>query len=174
MACRKRDVEERGRPHTFLPKETTMYGRQLLRHGRGNPDTDQCWNLRIDTDQGVRQAAQNWKQACPPYASGESYRASYAAVGKAHHVGKDSTAARRPDRTLIPDMLDRNQLSQPPYGLEQTGVYPARKRMQPRNRRRENRTSGTVRGTSGNRRSYRSDAAMIRSKLANLIGRGTI
>ena len=75
VACRKRDVEELGRPHTFLPKETTMYGIQLLRHGRGNPETDQCWNLRIDTDQGVRQAAQNWEQACPPYAYGESYRA---------------------------------------------------------------------------------------------------
>lgn len=56
MACRKRDVEELGRPHTFLPLETTMYGIQLVRHRRGNPDTEQCWHLRIDTDQGVRQA----------------------------------------------------------------------------------------------------------------------
>src|SRR5215510_14213456 len=46
VACRKRGVEELGRPQTFLPWKTTVYGLQLLRHGRGNPDTEQCWNLR--------------------------------------------------------------------------------------------------------------------------------
>src|SRR5436309_10013509 len=46
VACRKRDVEELGRPQTFLPWKTSVYGIQLLRHGRGNPDTEQCWNLR--------------------------------------------------------------------------------------------------------------------------------
>ena len=96
-----------------------MYGLQLLRHGRGNPDTDQCWTLRIDTDQGVRQAAQHWEQACPPYAYGESYRAEYSALGKASHTGKVSTEARRPDRTRIPDMADRTQMSHPPCGLSQ-------------------------------------------------------
>ena len=42
--------EERRRrtwePQTFLPWKTSVYGIQLLRHGRGNPDTDQCWSLR--------------------------------------------------------------------------------------------------------------------------------
>ena len=46
MACRKRGVKELGRPQTFLPWKTPVYGLQLLRHGRGNPDTDHCWNLR--------------------------------------------------------------------------------------------------------------------------------
>ena len=46
VACRKRDVKELGRPQTFLPWKTTVYGLQLLRHRRGNPDTEQCWNLR--------------------------------------------------------------------------------------------------------------------------------
>jgi hypothetical protein len=46
VACRKRGVEELGKPQPFLPWETTVYGIQLLRHGRGNPDTDQCWSLR--------------------------------------------------------------------------------------------------------------------------------
>jgi hypothetical protein len=46
VACRKRGVEELGRPQTFLPWKTSVYGIQLLRHGRGNPDTDQCWSLR--------------------------------------------------------------------------------------------------------------------------------
>ena len=49
MACRKRDVEELGKPQTFLPWKTTVYGRQLLRHSRGNPETEQCWNLRAVT-----------------------------------------------------------------------------------------------------------------------------
>ena len=39
VACRKRDVEELGRPQTFLPWKTSVHSIQLLRHGRGNPDT---------------------------------------------------------------------------------------------------------------------------------------
>ena len=117
VACRKRGVQALGRPHTFLPRETTRYGLQLLRHGRGNPETDQGWNLRIDTDQGVRQAVQTWRQACPTYASGESSRAEYSAVEKVHDMGKDSTEARRPERTRIPDRSDRKPMSQPPCGL---------------------------------------------------------
>jgi hypothetical protein len=70
-------------------------------------------------------------------------------------MGKDSTEARSPARKLIPDMSDRSSMSHPPCGPEQTGLYPARKRVQPRNRMRENCTSGTARGASGNRRSYR-------------------
>ena len=46
VAGRKRGVEARGRPQTCLPWKTTVYGLQLLRHGRGNPDTAQGWNLR--------------------------------------------------------------------------------------------------------------------------------
>ena len=44
-ACRKRDVEDLGKPQTFLPWQTSVYGLQLLRHGRGNPDTEPCWHL---------------------------------------------------------------------------------------------------------------------------------
>jgi hypothetical protein len=60
-------------------------------------------------------------------------------------------------------MSDRSQMSQPPCGLSQAeGPWKrspsARKRVQPRNRMRANCTSGSVRGTSGNRRSYRSGA----------------
>jgi len=44
-----------------------------------------------------------------------------------------------------------------PAGSEQTGFCPARMRVQPRNRMRENCTSGTARGAPGNRRSYRGD-----------------
>jgi hypothetical protein len=47
VAGRKRDVEELGRPQTFLPWKTTVYGLQLVRHGRGNPDTDLGGNLNV-------------------------------------------------------------------------------------------------------------------------------
>ena len=40
-----------GGPTRSCPWKTTMYGIQLVRHRRGNPDTDQCWHLRIDADQ---------------------------------------------------------------------------------------------------------------------------
>ena len=75
VACRKRGVEELGRPQTFLPWKTTVYGLQLLRHGRGNPDTEQCWNLRTMMDDGGRQAEEYCDRESPPYALGESYRA---------------------------------------------------------------------------------------------------
>src|SRR5438067_11808550 len=89
VACRKRDVEELGRPQTFLPWKTTVYGLQLLRHDRGSPDTEQCWNLRTV----VAHVPGRWRSTV---------------TGKAHHMGKVSTEARSPARTLIPDMSDRN------------------------------------------------------------------
>jgi hypothetical protein len=103
----------------------------------------------------ARQVEESGDRESSPSAVGESDRASYAEVGKAHHMGKVSTAARRPDRTRIPDRSDRSSMSQPPGGPEPTGFEPARMRVQPRNRMRENCTSGTVRGALGNRRSYR-------------------
>ena len=106
---------------------------------------------------GCRQVEESCHRESPPYAAGESYRAEYSEVGKAHDTGKVSTAARRPDRTLLPDMSDRSSMSQPPCGPEQTGFYPARIRVQPRNRMRENCTSGTARGVPGNRHPYRGD-----------------
>jgi hypothetical protein len=116
VACRKRDVEARGRPQTFLPWKTTVYGLQLLRHGRGNLDTEQGWNLRPVGEH----VTGRWRSPVTGKAHhmrfGESYRASYSAVGKAHHMGKVSTAARSPERTLIPDMSDQSSMSQPPCG----------------------------------------------------------
>src|SRR5262245_48256404 len=68
----------------------------------------------------VRAAEQYWQRARPPYAVGESYRASYSAVGKASDRGKVSTAARRPARPRIPDRSDRSSMRPPPCGPEQT------------------------------------------------------
>ena len=64
----------------------------------------------------ARQVEEYCARESPPYAVGESYRASYSEVGKAHHMGKVSTEARSPERTLIPDMSDRISMSQPPCG----------------------------------------------------------
>jgi hypothetical protein len=46
VACRKRGAEELGRAQPCLPWKTSVSGIPLLRHGRGNPDTEPCWSLR--------------------------------------------------------------------------------------------------------------------------------
>jgi len=42
-----------GGPKRSCPWKTTVYGLQLLRHGRGNPDTEQCWNLSVAVNHGA-------------------------------------------------------------------------------------------------------------------------
>ena len=46
-----------------------------LRHGRGNLDMEQCWNLRTSVDHDGRQAEEYCDRESPQYAYGESYRA---------------------------------------------------------------------------------------------------
>ena len=65
----------------------------------------------------ARQVEEYCDRESPPYTDGESYRAEYSEVGKAHYRGKVSTEARSLERTLIPDMSDRISMSQPPCGL---------------------------------------------------------
>ena len=75
VACRKRYVEELGRPHRLLTEDRGKQGIQLLRHGRGNPDTGLCWNLNGLMGLRARQAEEYCERESPPYAYGESYRA---------------------------------------------------------------------------------------------------
>ena len=89
-----------GDPSSSYTEVATVHGIQLLRHRRGNPDTEQCWNLNTATHHETNREAE-----APPHASGESYRASYSAVGKAHDKGKDVTEVRSPHRTLLPDTV---------------------------------------------------------------------
>src|SRR5262252_8425641 len=42
-----------GGPQRSCPWKTTVYGIQLLRHGRGNPETEQGWNLHVAVEQGA-------------------------------------------------------------------------------------------------------------------------
>src|SRR6266705_3000776 len=39
-----------GDPIGSCMEEASQYGIQLLRHRRGNPETDQCWNLNRDAE----------------------------------------------------------------------------------------------------------------------------
>src|SRR5215831_330263 len=41
-----------GGPSRSCRGKTTVYGLQLLRHRRGNPDTEQCGNLRTVVEHG--------------------------------------------------------------------------------------------------------------------------
>jgi hypothetical protein len=151
-----------GGPKRSCPWPMTMYGRQLLRHGRGNPDTDPCWHLRV----AVKHGAGRWRSMVR---------------GKAHRRRLGSRIAHRTRRwgKLTPWGRSRRQHAARkghasrtwrtgsaganlPAGHSKQGVTwqrcsPARKRVQPRNRMRENCTSGSARGASGNRRSYRGE-----------------
>ena len=56
-----------------------------------------------------RQAEKYCHRERPLHAPGESYHASYSAVGKAHDKGKDVTEVHRPHRTLLPDTVGSEQ-----------------------------------------------------------------
>ncbi len=59
----------------------------------------------------TRQAEEYRHRESLPHADGESYRAEYSEVGKAHYMGKVSTEAHSPQRKLIPNMSDRISMS---------------------------------------------------------------
>ena len=48
----------------------------------------------------------------PLHADGVSYQAYYSEVGKAHHMGKDLTEVRSPQRKLVPDNVGLEQYEQ--------------------------------------------------------------
>jgi hypothetical protein len=75
VACRKRDVEELGRPHRLLPGDRRKAGTQLLRHGRGNPDTDLGGNLNVRMGLGAGEVEEYCQRESPPDAYGEFYHA---------------------------------------------------------------------------------------------------
>lgn len=53
-----------------------------------------------------------WTADMPLYADGVSYQAYYSVVGKAHHMGKDLTEVRSPQRKLVPDSVGLEQYKQ--------------------------------------------------------------
>ncbi|MGH8059187.1 MAG: hypothetical protein ACREOH_18450, partial [Candidatus Entotheonellia bacterium] len=101
---------ERGRSTWEAPeapgrRERRKQGQQLLRHGRGNPDTGRCWNLHDRTEPGARQAEESGERERPPDASGESYHAEDSARGKAPYTGKGLTEGHSSHRTRAPDTV---------------------------------------------------------------------
>ena len=164
VAGRKRGVEARGRPQTFLPVENAGVWSTALEARQGKPGDGTRLEPERRGGTGCRQVEESGHRESPPYAAGESYRAEDSEVGTAHDTGKVSPEARSPARTRIPDMSDRSSMSKPPCGPEHTGFHPARMRVQPRNRMRANCTSGTARGVPGNRHSYRGGSARRKSE----------
>jgi hypothetical protein len=75
VACRKRCVEELGRPHWFLAVGRPPYGMRVVRHARGNPETDLSRNLSDETGKQYREAEEYCERERLPDADGESYRA---------------------------------------------------------------------------------------------------
>ena len=143
-----------GDPRSSYTGAATGEGRQLLRHSRGNPETAPCWHRRAATHQG--RGRRRRRATGTPTVCGWGVVSSVVLGGgesPPHGAGLDGSMP--PERTRIPDMADRNRLRQPPCGPEPSGFCPARMRVQPRNRMRENCTSGSARGASGNRRPYR-------------------
>ena len=122
MACRKRDVEEElGKPQTLLDGENLGRWYTAPEAPKGKPGNGSMLDPEPRCRTHDREAEEYCQRESPPDVEGESYRAEYSAVGKARHTGKVSTEARSPERTLIPDMSDRNRMSQPPCGPYQTG-----------------------------------------------------
>ena len=118
MACRKRDVEELGVPSSSYTGEATGYGLQLLRHRKGIPGDGTMLEPTCRDAPGARKAEKYWRRERPRYAASAGSRIERSTLrwGKPTTPGKDSTEARRPDRPRIPDMSDRNRMSQPPCG----------------------------------------------------------
>ena len=60
-----------GGPRGSCTAPATVYGIQLLRHGRGNPETEQCWNLRAAAAPapGRRRSTGRGKARCMPWGS---------------------------------------------------------------------------------------------------------
>lgn len=71
----KRCVEELGRRHRLLAVGRPSYGMRIVRHGRGNPETDLCRNLSGATGKRCREAERYCERESLPDADGESYQA---------------------------------------------------------------------------------------------------
>ncbi len=103
VACRKRDVEARGKPQQLLGEDTTAVWYTAPEARKGKPghrtmrEPGRCGGTH------PRQAAPSRQRDDPLDAPGVSYHAEYSEVGKARHTGKDMTEVRSPHRTLLPD-----------------------------------------------------------------------
>jgi hypothetical protein len=84
-------------------------------------------------------------------------------------VGKGVTVGRSLHRTLGPDMQGRSTQANLPEGDSTLPAMGLRKRVSLRSPVRKNRTPGSVRGASGNRRPYRDGARGAKEKTQKAI-----
>jgi hypothetical protein len=105
VACRKRGVEELGRPQTLLGVERRRRGYIAPEARKGKPGHGTMLEPKLYEGTRTRQAEKYCHRERPLDAPGESYHAEYSAVGKAHYKGKDVTAVRSPHRQLLPDTV---------------------------------------------------------------------
>jgi hypothetical protein len=92
---------------------------------------------------------------------GSRITSEYSEGGRAVHRGKGVTMGWSPQRKLVPDMQGRSpqaNLPEEDSSLPATGM---RQRVSLRSPVRKNRTPGSVRGASGNRRPYRDGSSPI-------------
>jgi hypothetical protein len=128
VACRKRGIEELGRPQRLLGKP----GR------RRSTVTGKARRMRLGSR--IEQSTQRWGK---PPTRGRSRR---------KHAARKGNSSRTCWTGSVCANLPAGHSKQ---GTNWQRFCLARKRVQPRNRMRENCTSGSARGAPGNRRSYR-------------------
>jgi hypothetical protein len=75
MACRKRDVEELGRPQQLLHGGSDGIWYTALEAQKGKPGDGTMLEPTCRGAPGARKAEKYWQRERPPYAVGESYRA---------------------------------------------------------------------------------------------------
>jgi hypothetical protein len=162
VACRKRGVAALGKPQTFLPWKTSVYGIQLLRHRRGNPDTEQCWSLRTAVAH-AQAGGGGLSQGKPTAGGGGVLSRRGLGGGESPRQGEGRDGSTQPAQATSAGhrWTGTTEANLPAGDSQQSRVFACklcfapRKRVQPKNRMRENCTSGTVRGVPGNRHSYR-------------------
>jgi hypothetical protein len=105
VACRKRDVEARGKPQTLLYVENRGRWSTAPEAPKGKPGHGTMLEPPRHSGTWDRQAEQSCHRASPPEADGVSSHAEDSEGGKAHSKGKDVTEGRSPHRPLLPDTV---------------------------------------------------------------------
>src|SRR6266516_5075148 len=119
---------------------------QLLRHRRGNPETEQCWNLSSEVEAG--QAGGGVLSQGKPAGCGWGVVSSRVlGGGESPLQGEGLDGSTQPGKDTHPGHVgpDEHEPTSLRAIANRAQFDPARMRVQPRNRMRKNCTSGTVR-----------------------------
>jgi hypothetical protein len=105
VACRKRDVGERGKPQPLLDVENLGRWSPAPEAPQGKPGNGTMLAPTLHGGPWDRHAEQDWHRESPPETAGVSYHAESSEVGQAPDTGKDGTEGRRLHRPLLPDTV---------------------------------------------------------------------